>query len=113
MPWSKRGPFRKVTPEIFQRVLKCLLQRVAPGFSSTQLTLIVGTQGEFLTSSRDFYAAFMGQEELKVEYQGESIGKIPPDRVPPEGRKLTVRRPTLGGDGRDPGRTDRCRPSLE
>ncbi len=85
----KKGPFRKVTPDIFQRVLKCLLKcslldSVPPN------TLIVGTQGEFVTSSWDFYAAFMGQEELKVEYQGEAIGKIPPDRVPPKGENLLL-----------------------
>ena len=85
----KKGPFRTVTPDIFQKLLKSLLQRsllgsVPPNF------LIVGTEGEFLTSSRDFYAAFMGQEELQVEYQGESIGKIPPDRVPPKGENLLL-----------------------
>jgi ATP-dependent helicase Lhr and Lhr-like helicase len=85
----KKGPFRKVTPDIFQRVLKCLLQcsllsSVPPN------VLIVGTRGEFLTSSWDFYAAFMGQEDFKVEYQGESIGKIPPDRLPPKGENLLL-----------------------
>ncbi|MEI9999157.1 MAG: hypothetical protein WDO13_08270 [Verrucomicrobiota bacterium] len=85
----KRGPFRKVTPDIFQKLLKSLLQRSLLGSVPPNL-LIVGTQGEFLTSSRDFYAAFMGQEELKVEYQGESIGKIPPDRVPPKGENLLL-----------------------
>jgi len=85
----KKGPFRKVTSDIFQRVLKCLLKcslldSVPPN------TLIVGTQGECVTSSWDFYAAFMGQEELKVEYQGEAIGKIPPDRVPPKGENLLL-----------------------
>jgi ATP-dependent Lhr-like helicase len=85
----KRGPFRKVTPDIFQKLLKSLLQRSLLNSVPPNL-LIVGTQGEFLTSSRDFYAAFMGQEELKVEYQGESIGKIPPDRVPPKGENLLL-----------------------
>jgi ATP-dependent Lhr-like helicase len=85
----KKGPFRKVTPDIFQRVLKCLLQCSLLG-SVPPNVLIVGTEGEFLTSSWDFYAAFMGQEELKVEYQGESIGKIPPDRVPPKGENLLL-----------------------
>jgi ATP-dependent Lhr-like helicase len=85
----KKGPFRKVTPDIFQRVLKCLLQCSLLG-SVPPNVLIVGTQGEFLTSSWDFYAAFMGQEEFKVEYQGESIGKIPPDRLPPKGENLLL-----------------------
>ena len=85
----KKGPFRKVTPEIFQRVLKCLLQKALLGSVPPNL-LIVGTQGEFLTSSRDFYAAFAVQDELKVEYQGDSIGKIPPDSVPPKGENLLL-----------------------
>jgi ATP-dependent Lhr-like helicase len=85
----KKGPFRKVTPDIFQRVLKCLLQCSLLG-SVPPNVLIVGIQGEFLTSSWDFYAAFMGQEEFKVEYQGESIGKIPPDRLPPKGENLLL-----------------------
>ena len=85
----KKGPFRRVTPDIFQRVLKCLLKCALLG-SIPPNTLVVGTQGEFITSSWDFYAAFMGQEELKVEYQGESIGKIPPDRVPPKGENLLL-----------------------
>jgi ATP-dependent Lhr-like helicase len=85
----KSGPFRKVTPEIFQRVLKASLQRSLIGSLPPDL-LILGTQGEFLTASRDFYAAFMSQEEFKVEYQGEAIGKIPPDKIPPKGENLLL-----------------------
>jgi ATP-dependent Lhr-like helicase len=85
----KRGPFRTVTPDIFQRVLKCLLQGSLLGSLPPNL-LIVGTQGEFITSSYEFYAAFMGQEEFSVEYQDESIGKIPPDKVPPQGENLLL-----------------------
>jgi ATP-dependent Lhr-like helicase len=85
----KSGPFRQVTPELFQRVLKALMQRSLVGSLPPNL-LIVGTQGEFLTASRDFYAAFMGQEEFKVEYQGEAIGNIPPDKIPPKGENLLL-----------------------
>lgn len=85
----KKGPFRKVTPDIFQRLLKCLLKCSLLGSIPPNI-LVVGIQGEFLTSSWDFYAAFMGQEELKVEYQGEAIGKLPPDRVPPKGENLLL-----------------------
>jgi ATP-dependent Lhr-like helicase len=85
----KSGPFRGVTPELFQRVLKALMQRLLVGSLPPNL-LIVGTQGEFLTASRDFYAAFMSQEEFMVEYQDEAIGKIPPDKIPPKGENLLL-----------------------
>ena len=85
----KSGPFRQVTPEIFQKVLKAMIQRSLVGSMPPDL-LIVGTLGEFLTNSREFYAAFMGQEEFKVEYQGEAIGKIPPDKIPPKGENLLL-----------------------
>jgi ATP-dependent Lhr-like helicase len=85
----KAGPFRQITPDIFQRVLKELMKRSLVGLEPPS-RLIVGTQGEFLTASRDFYAAFMSQEEFKVEYQGDAIGKIPPNHVPPRGENLLL-----------------------
>lgn len=85
----KKGPFRTITPEMFQEVLRSLMDKDLIE-STPENLLIVGLDGEKVTASRDFYAAFLGKQEVRVIFGQEEIGTLPATRVPPLGENLLL-----------------------
>lgn len=74
----KENIFQNITKLLFVKVLKRmghpdvkLLEQVTDG------TLLLGAEGERITSTFDFYAVFETPEECRVVYQGREIGKLP------------------------------------
>lgn len=80
----QNGIFDKISADDFRLVLRSLgahdlIEQMPDG------TLILAPSGESLTHSRDFYAAFHSTEDFSVRHQGNSIGLLPADKIPPQG----------------------------
>jgi len=85
----KNGPFRQVTTEIFQSILKGLgekkvLEQCPEG------DLILAPMGERITSGFDFYAAFKSKDEFVIRNGDAPIGTLPADVIPPVGEHLIL-----------------------
>lgn len=85
----ERGPFQKVTTEIFKSVLKGLgdkkvIEQCPEG------DLILAPLGERITSGFDFYAAFKSKDEFVIRNGDEPIGTLPADVIPPVGEHLIL-----------------------
>ena len=52
--------------------------------------LILNLEGERLAAEVDFYAAFMGSEELTLRHGGEDLGQLPSSAIPAVGECLTL-----------------------
>ena len=72
------GPFAQISPSDFASLLKGmavgedpLLEQAPDG------TIMLGSMGERITASRDFYANFQSNEEWRVANQGRTLGTIP------------------------------------
>jgi ATP-dependent Lhr-like helicase len=88
-PLCECGPFRNVTKQQFQVLLR--------GLGENQLVeqipqgeLILGLVGERIANSFDFYAAFKSVEEFAVRTGSDDIGKLPADLIPPLGEFLIL-----------------------
>lgn len=73
-----RGPFRRVDPPLFLRLLRrlgdpevALLEQAPDG------TLLLGREGERLVEHYSFYAVFHTLEEYRVVAQGKPLGTLP------------------------------------
>jgi len=74
----KKNIFQNINKPLFVKVLKRmghpdvkLLEQVADG------ALLLGAEGERITSTFDFYAVFETPEECRVVCQGHEIGRLP------------------------------------
>lgn len=74
----ERGPFHKVSQELFIRVLRCLgnpeaklLEQAPDG------TLLLGEQGERLVEHYSFFAVFATPEEFHIVCDGKTLGTMP------------------------------------
>lgn len=72
------GVFKNIDKELFTQLLKRmghpeakLLEQANDG------TLLLGEEGEIITSRFDFFAVFETPEEFKVIHKGKEIGKLP------------------------------------
>jgi ATP-dependent Lhr-like helicase len=85
----EQGPFRKINVDLFKSVLKGLgeknlIEQCAEG------ELILAGMGEKITSSYDFYSAFVTSDELTIRNGEESIGSLPANLIPPVGEHLIL-----------------------
>ena len=74
----RTGPFKKVNPEMFVRILRdlgspetALIEQAPDG------TILLGPQGEKLVEHYSFYAVFQSVEEFRVVAGGRQIGSLP------------------------------------
>lgn len=77
-----RGAFRQITVKAL-----ALLLRGLAGHQIIEQTptgdLILAPEGEKIVESRDFYAAFASSVDFSVEHDGQKIGVLPFDSIPP------------------------------
>ncbi|MEM1268485.1 MAG: DEAD/DEAH box helicase [Bacteroidota bacterium] len=73
----RRGPFRSVTPTLFADVLRSLDRREVLQQSPGDGSLLLGPEGERLTSQYSFYAAFSTEEEYRLVCDGKTLGTLP------------------------------------
>jgi len=72
------GPFAQISPSDFATLLKGLAGGKKPLLEQApDGTIMLGTMGERITASRDFYANFQSNEEWRVSNQGRTLGTIP------------------------------------
>ncbi|MBC6427968.1 MAG: DEAD/DEAH box helicase [Cellvibrionales bacterium] len=74
----QKGPFHRVTPDIFADVLRslgdsqnALIEQSADGL------LLLGKKGEKLVEHYSFYAVFRTPEEFRIVTDGRDLGRIP------------------------------------
>ena len=74
----ERGPFRRVAPRLFARLLKqlgrpdvALIEQAPDG------VLLLGRQGERLVEHYSFYAVFRTPEEYRIIADGKPLGTLP------------------------------------
>lgn len=74
----RAGPFRKVSPTLFARLLRDLgLPETALIEQAPDGTLLLGPEGEKLVEHYSFYAVFQSAEEYRVIAAGRQIGTLP------------------------------------
>ncbi len=74
----ERGPFRRVDPRLFTRLLRHLgSSDVALIEQSPDGTLLLGRQGERLVEHYSFYAVFQTAEEYRVVADKKPLGTLP------------------------------------
>jgi ATP-dependent Lhr-like helicase len=71
------GPFSKVNPTEFESLLRHLFSAKLVDQESSNL-LILGLEGERVTSLPNFYASFLSRFELSVRLNGKAIGRMQP-----------------------------------
>lgn len=72
------GPFAQILPSDFATLLKGLAGGEEPLLEQApDGTIMLGSMGERITASRDFYANFQSNEEWRVSNQGRTLGTIP------------------------------------
>ena len=78
----KTGPFNRVSPATFGRLLidlgapeTALIEQAPDG------TLLLGSQGEKIVEHYSFYAVFQTAEEFRVVVRGKQIGSLPATNV--------------------------------
>ena len=75
----RRGPFRHVTPRMYELLVKQLgdprIGLIEPAGESGSLRL--GPKGDRAVQQRDFYAAFNTQDEYRIEVNGRFLGTLP------------------------------------
>lgn len=84
-----RGAFRHIDQRRFASLLRGiasagLIEQVPTG------ELILAPAGERIVESYDFYAAFAGRVEYRVECDGQPIGVLPNDSIPGPGEFLLL-----------------------
>lgn len=84
-----RGAFRLIDSPRFASLLRGmaaagLIEQVPTG------ELILAPGGERIVESYDFYAAFAGRIEYRVECDGQPIGVLPEDSIPGQGEFLLL-----------------------
>lgn len=72
----QHGPFRQITPTVFEHFLrtlgeKQLIQQMHEG------TLILGPLGERIVNHYSFYSAFQTSEEYRLVANGKALGSLP------------------------------------
>ena len=78
----RTGPFRKVAPQMFARLLRDLgSPETALIEQATDGTLLLGREGERLVEHYSFYAVFQSAEEYRVVTGGRQIGTLPATSV--------------------------------
>jgi ATP-dependent Lhr-like helicase len=85
----QRGPFRSLSPAQFGVLLRGLAENELVE-QVPQGEIILALDGERISSSFDFYAAFQSTEEFVIRCGAEEIGKLPADIVPPAGEHLIL-----------------------
>ncbi len=84
-----KGPFRNIDAGLFAATLRSLGEKEIieqmPGGD-----LILALEGERLANELDFYAAFMGSEELTLRHRNEDLGQLPSSAIPPVGGGLML-----------------------
>lgn len=83
----RRGAFLKVSPNQFAALLRGLAARQLIEQVPTG-ELILAPAGERIVENYDFYAAFAGRIEYRVEHDGQPIGVLAQDIIPAEGEFL-------------------------
>lgn len=72
------GPFAQISPTDFGALLKEMASGDEPILEQApDGTIMLGSMGERITSSRDFYANFQSNEEWRIVDQGRALGTIP------------------------------------
>ena len=75
----RRGPFRHVTAERYEQLVRQLADPRAGLVEAADEsgTLRLGPKGDKAVGQRDFYAAFNTQEEYRIETNGRLLGTLP------------------------------------
>jgi len=81
----QQGPFRSIDQSMFVSLLRGLKQNDVIEQVPTG-EIILALNGERITDSHDFYAAFASNEIFSVRFQDEVVGEMPADNVPPPGQ---------------------------
>lgn len=84
-----KGAFRSVDKAMFAATLRALGKNEIVE-QMPQGELILNLEGERLAAEVDFYAAFMGSEELTLRHRGEDLGQLPSSAIPSVGECLTL-----------------------
>jgi ATP-dependent Lhr-like helicase len=84
-----KGAFRNIDQAIFAATLRALGESEIVE-QMPQGDLILNLEGERLAAEVDFYAAFMGSEELTLRHRGEDLGQLPSSAIPAVGECLTL-----------------------
>ncbi len=85
----QRGSFRQLSTDQFSLLLRGLAKNNLVE-QTPQGELILALLGERITSSFDFYASFVANEEFSIRYGAEEIGKLPADAIPPAGETIIL-----------------------
>ncbi len=83
------GAFRNITPDLFRSTLQSLGRRDVIEQMDTG-ELILGSDGEFIRSGKDFYAAFQTPAEFSVTTGDRQIGTLPMKTIPNVGDHLLL-----------------------
>jgi ATP-dependent helicase Lhr and Lhr-like helicase len=81
----QQGPFRSMDQPMFVSILRGLKQNDVIEQVPTG-EIILALNGERITDSHDFNAAFASNEIFAVRFQDEVVGEMPADNVPPPGQ---------------------------
>ena len=74
----EQGPFRRVDPRLFARLLRYLGEPdVALIEQASDGSLLLGRQGERLVEHYSFYAVFQTPEEYRIVADGKPLGTLP------------------------------------
>lgn len=76
------GPFDRLTPDLFERLLRRMGETELIEQDRAGL-LLLGSRGEGITEHYSFYAAFKTPEEYRIQTGERTLGSIPMDSVPP------------------------------
>jgi len=72
------GPFAQISPSDFASLLKGMAGGEEPLLEQApDGTIMLGSMGERITASRDFYANFQSNEEWRIVNLGRTLGTIP------------------------------------
>lgn len=84
-----KGAFRNIDQAMFAATLRALGENEIVE-QMPQGDLILNLEVERLAAEVDFYAAFMGSEELTLRHRGEDLGQLPSSAIPAVGECLTL-----------------------
>ena len=69
-------PFRNISWEEYRELLKHMIENEHLHLMRESRCIVIGTKGEFISRSHDFYAIFKSNMEIPVKYNGNVIGTI-------------------------------------
>jgi len=84
-----RGPFRKIDRTMFEDAMRSLLSFKLIDLTSEH-SLVLGSEGERMTSRKDFFVAFKVRSVFLVRHDGGKLGEIESAALPKDGDVFTL-----------------------